>query len=324
MHRRSLCAAAAGLVSLSWQSLAVAQLSDKRPISIVVPFAPGGGSDILARVIGPYLAEALGVPFVVENRPGGGGTVAAAQIGRLKGDARSLLLTDMGFTANASVYAQPGYDPTADFEPVGAFASVASILIVRADAPYKNLQDLIAAGRARPNALNMASGGAGGTAHLLGTVFANEARFVATHVPYRGMAPAVTDVLSGQVDFIVATAPTALPNVQAGRARALAVTGEARLPSLEQTPTFSEQGLKNIDGDNVYGLVAPAKTDSALLRQIHDALKGIVQKPEVRTRFATVAAMPFSLPSSAAFGSFLSKEVARWKQVVKDNKITSA
>ncbi len=322
MNRRNAVVAGIGVVG-GLLGLPLMAQDDSRPITLVVPFAPGGGSDVIARAIAPNLSEAMKVPVVVENRPGAGGTIATTQVAKAKADGKTLLIADMGFSANSSIYPKAGYDPVKDFVAIAAIASVASVLVVKDSSPYRTLQDLIEAGKSNPGKLTMASGGAGGTAHLIGSLFANQAKFSVTHVPYRGIGPAMTDVLAGHVEFLVATLPSAQSSLEAGRIKGLAITGKNRLESLPKIPTFSELGYREVIGDNVYGIVAPANTDPRLVQKLNQALTAITQKTEVKARMFALAVQPFSFPSPELYAAFLDADSRRWRKVVKENNIVA-
>jgi tripartite-type tricarboxylate transporter receptor subunit TctC len=322
MRRREMLKTSVAAAVAAWARTSNAQIfSDTRPLTIVVPFAPGGGSDIMARALSVQLGAALGVSVIVENRPGASGVVATRYVKASVADCKTLLIADMGFSANTSLYQNAGY-VAADFAPVAAVASVSSVLVVGKNSRFKTVADLVEQGRAKPGSLNMASGGSGGTAHLIGYMFANQAHFQPTHVPYRGMGPAMTDVLGGQVDFLVATAPTAIPNVRAGGARALAVTSAKRLAALPDVPTFAEAGYPGVLADDVYGLVAPAKCNQETIARLNTAINAIVETSTYKARLAGLYAQAFEFPSCASYGAFLHAEVNRWKQVIVANGIT--
>jgi tripartite-type tricarboxylate transporter receptor subunit TctC len=295
--------------------------ADGRPVTIIVPFTPGGGSDIVARVISYPLADALKVPVVVENRPGAGGVLAARDVKAMPADGHSLLIADMGFSAGASLDRQAKYDPRHDFEPIASAASVSSVLTVKHGSPYGSLSELVAAAKQHPGALNMASGGIGGTAHLIGAMFAAQAGFEPTHIPYRGMAPAMTDVMTGQADFMVATAPVALPYIQGDKVAALAVASTKRIGLLPEIATFGEQGYPGVVADNVYGFVAPRGLPDAVATTLHREITAIVRTEAFASRLAPLAATPLPMDTPQAYGAFLEEDFAKWREVIERNNI---
>jgi tripartite-type tricarboxylate transporter receptor subunit TctC len=321
-RRGLLLSAAAGLPALACLRPASARLFEEGGVvTIVVPFAPGGGSDILARLLSPPLAEALKVPIVIENRPGAGGVIAARHVKAMRPDGTTLLFVDMGFSAGASLDRQARYDPTQDFEPIASVASVSSILTVKQGSPYGSLAELVAAAKQRLRALNMASGGTGGTAHLIGAMFADQAGFEPTHVPYRGMSPAMTGVIAGQTDFIIATAPVALPFIHDKRATALAVASEKPVALLPEVKTFGQEGYPGVVAENVYGLVATAGLPASVAAILHREISAIVRTDAFADRLAPLAATVLPMDSSQAYGAFLAADFAKWREVIQRNNI---
>jgi tripartite-type tricarboxylate transporter receptor subunit TctC len=299
----------------------VASAADGRPVTIIVPFAPGGGSDVIARILSFPLADALKVPVVVENRPGAGGLLAVRDVKAMPPDGKTLLIADLGFSAGASLYRQAKYHPTQDFQAVASVASVASILTVKQDSPFRSLAELIAAAKQRPGAVTMASGGIGGSAHLIGAMFAAQAGFMPTHVPYRGMAPAMTDVIAGQTDFIVATAPTALPYVRNNQAAALAVASAERISLLPELGTFAEQGFPGVVADDVYGIVAPTGLSAEITTILHREITTLVRADSFKTHLAPLAATPLPMDAPQAYAVFLQEDYAKWRKVIERNNI---
>ena len=295
--------------------------ADGRVVTIVVPFAAGGGSDIVARMIAPPLSEALKVPVVIENRPGAGSVLAARYVKGMRPDGTTLLFVDMGFSAGASLDKQARYHPIKDFEAIASAASVSSILTVKQASAYRSLADLVAAAKKRSGAMSMASGGIGGTAHLIGAMFAEQAGFEPTHVPYRGMGPAMTDVLSGQTDFLIATAPVALPYIRDSRVAGLAVASAERLDLLPQISTFGQQGYPGIVADNVYGFVAPAGVPAPVTAILHREITAIVRSEAFADRLAPLAARPLPMGTPQAYGAFLEGDFTKWREVIQRNNV---
>jgi tripartite-type tricarboxylate transporter receptor subunit TctC len=324
LSRRSFllsASAVAGFQAASFCAAAAQPFADGKPITLVVPFAAGGGSDILARIVAQPLSDVLKAPVVIENRPGAGGILATRLVKDARPDGTTLLLVDMGFSAGASLDRQARYHPTQDFEPIASIASVSSILTVKKGSIYASLADLVTAAKQRPGALNMASGGTGGTAHLIGAMFAEQAGFTPTHIPYRGMNPAMTDVLAGQTDFLIATAPVALPYLRDGRITALAVASEKPIELLPDLKTFAQQGYPGVIADNVYGLVAPAGLPNSLRTILHREVSAIVQTDAFANRLAPLAATPRPTDTPQAYTAFLESDFAKWREVIQRNNI---
>jgi tripartite-type tricarboxylate transporter receptor subunit TctC len=324
LSRRALFLSAAARLSLAASSRAAQAhpFDDVRVVTIVVPFAAGGGSDILARLLSQPLAEALKIPVVIENRPGAGGAIAARQVKATRADGSTLLFVDMGFSAGATLDRQARYHPTRDFEAIASVASVSSILTVKKGSRYGSVAELVGAAKQRPGALNMASGGTGGVAHLIGAMFANQAGFEPTHVPYRGMSPAMTDVIAGQTDFIIATAPVALPFIREERATALAVASEKPIELFPDVKTFGQQGYPGVVGDNVYGLVAPSGLPEPVVALLHREISAIVRTEAFADRLAPLAATALPMDSPHVYGDFLEADFAKWREVIQRNNIT--
>jgi tripartite-type tricarboxylate transporter receptor subunit TctC len=314
-----LCAALCALAAVS--TVATAETFPTKPIHIVVPFAPGGGSDAVARALSNKLAQALGQSVVVENKPGAGGLLATAFVASSPADGYTLLLVDTSFAANISLYAKPGYG-LGDFAPVALVASVPSFVVVGQHVPAKSIADLVALAKAKPGALNMASGGAGGMSHLIAARFAGATGVTWTHVPYRGVGPAMMDVIGGQADVLFSTAPAVIPHLKSGRVRALAVTSATRSPLAPEVPTLAELGMPTLTGDNWYGIVAPAKTDPAVVRKLLDNLNAAVRSPEVRPLLIAQMVSPTTAPTSLEFETLLKRETEIWAKTVKSANIS--
>jgi tripartite-type tricarboxylate transporter receptor subunit TctC len=323
INRRALLLSAAVSFPLAVaRAASTAQpFTDGRPVTIIVPFAPGGGSDVIARLLSFPLAEALKVPVVVENRPGAGGLLAVRDVKGMPPDGNALLIADLGFSAGASLYRQAKYQPTRDFQPVAAVASVASFLTVKQGSAYGQLAELVAAAKQRPGAVTMASGGIGGSAHLIGAMFAAQAGFIPTHVPYRGIAPAMTDVIAGQTDFMIATAPAALAYVQSKQAVALAVASAARINLLPEVGTFGEQGFPGVVADDVYGIVAPIGLSAEVTALLHREITAIVRTETFVSRLAPLAATPLPMDTPQAYAAFLKDDFEKWRDVIERNNI---
>lgn len=303
-------------------STALAQTYPDRPIHLVVPFPPGGGSDAIARAISTKLGETLGQTVVVDNRPGAGGVLASQFVAAAPGDGYTLLLADTPFVTNLSVYSRPGYS-LSSFAPIGLVAAVPSFLVVGQRVPASSVTELIALAKSKPNQLNMASGGAGGIAHLVGARFAAATGISWTHVPYRGMGPAMLDVVGGQADVMFASAPTVLPQMKSGRIKILAATSSKRSAFLPEVPTLGELGYRGLTFDNWYGIAAPAKTSDAIRRKLLDSLNAAVRSPEVRAALRAQMSDPLTSATSQEFANFMSAQATTWSIVVKAAQITA-
>jgi tripartite-type tricarboxylate transporter receptor subunit TctC len=292
-----------------------------KTLRLIVPFPPGGSTDILARAIGAKLGPALGQTVVIDNKPGAGGSTGAAEAARAEPDGNTLLMGHIGTLAvNPALYAKLPYDPLKSFVPVAWVARVPNVLVVHANSPIKTLADLVAKARAQPGKLTYSSGGNGSAAHISFEVLKLKANFFMLHIPYRGTAPSVTDLLGGQVDATFTGAPAVLPHVRNGRLRALAVSSPQRLPMLPDVPTVAESGFPGFDADQWYGLVAPAGTPAAVVTRLNAEINKALQTPAVAQQLASEGAIP--TPSAPkAFGDLIASEIPRWADVVKAGNV---
>jgi tripartite-type tricarboxylate transporter receptor subunit TctC len=318
MNRRlplglALCAPAA----LALPAAAWAQAYPARPVTVVVPFAVGGGSDNIARLITTKLAERTGKTFVVENRGGAGTNIGNEAVARAAPDGYTVLLGQFTLAVNPHLYAGLKYSVDKDFAPVVHIADAATLLIVPASSPVKDVPGLIAAAKARPGALNFGSGGAGTPVHLAGELFKLQTRTDLLHVPYKGSAPAMSDLIGGQIEMMFDTATSALPHVKGGKVRALAVAAARRLPELPNVPTFAEQGLKDFEVPGWYALLAPAATPAAALQWLNAEVNAVLKDPAVAARLQAIGAAPVG-GTPAQLREFMSAQSARWGKVIKD------
>ncbi|WP_119153924.1 Bug family tripartite tricarboxylate transporter substrate binding protein [Caldimonas tepidiphila] len=309
------------LGAMAAAALPAARAQSGKPLRIVVPFPPGGSADILARAVGNKLGPALGQTVVIENKPGAGGSMGAAEAARAEADGNTLLMGHVGTLAvNPSIYPRLAYDPLKSFVPVAFVARVPNILVVNANSPVRTLADLVAKARAQPGRLTYSSGGNGSAAHITFEYLKLRAKFFMLHIPYRGTAPSVTDLLSGQVDATFTGAPVVLPHVRSGRLRALAVSSPQRLASLPEVPTVAESGFPGFDADQWYGFVAPAGTPAAAVARLNAEINKILQTPAVAEQLATEGAIP-TPTSPQAFGDLIAREIPRWAEVVKAGNV---
>ncbi|WP_372387353.1 Bug family tripartite tricarboxylate transporter substrate binding protein [Xanthomonas axonopodis] len=292
-----------------------------KAIRIVVPFPPGGGSDTLARLIGVELGKTLGQSVVVENKPGAAGMIATAYVASSAPDGYILLLADVPFTSNVAVYPNPLYKID-QFAPVATIANVPAIVVTNNKLPVDSMADLIAQSKKSPGALNMASGGAGSVAHLQGAQIAQAMGAEWTHIPYRGMGPAAMDVIAGQADLMVASAPTVVGHLKDKRLKALAVTTAKRSDLLPDTPTFAELGYPGLTTDNWFGLVVPAKTDPAIIKKLNEQVNAALAEPNVLESLAAQMATPLAI-TPEQFDKIIQRDTEKWADVVKATHITA-
>ena len=288
-----------------------------KPLRLIVPFTPGGSTDILARTLAPRLGTALGQTVVIDNKPGAGGSLGAAEAARAEPDGNTLLMGHIGTLAvNPALYPKLGYDPVKSFAPVAWVARVPNVLVVPASSPAKTFEEFIALAKSRPGRLTYSSGGNGSAAHIAFEYLKLKAGLFVTHVPYRGTAPSVNDLIAGQVDATFTGAPAVLPHVKSGRLRALAVSGRERIAALPDVPTVAESGLAGFEADQWYGLVAPAGTPAARVAQLNAEINKALALPEVARQIAVEGAVP-TPDTPAAFGALIARELPRWAEVVK-------
>jgi tripartite-type tricarboxylate transporter receptor subunit TctC len=292
-----------------------------RPIHLIVPFAPGGGNDTIARLVGDGLAKELGQPVVVDNRPGAGGIVGAEAAARAPADGYTLFLGGVGSHAiNPNLHANLPYDPIKDFAPISLVASAPLILVVHPSVPAHSVRELIALAKAQPGKLNYASNGNGSSSHLAAVMFASMTGVDMVHVPYKGLAPALTDLLSGQVQLMFSSVVAILPHVKAGKLRALAVSSRERLSLLPDLPTIAEAGVPGYQSSSWYGILAPAGTPPDVVAKLNAALVKVVGAPEVRSALAKEGADPAG-NSVEAFGAFIAAEKQRLGELIRHAKV---
>ena len=292
-----------------------------QPIKLVVPFPPAGGTDLVARLIAEKIQGGTGWTFVVDNRAGAGGNIGMDAVAKSKADGYTL---GMGQTANLAInptlYPKMPYDASKDFAPIGVVATQPVVLVVKADSPYKSLADLVAAAKAKPGKLALASAGSGTVGHLTGELFARQAGYQHIHVPYKGAGPAATDLLGGQVDYYWATPQAVVSFVKAGKLRALAVSSGKRLPILQDTPTVAESGYKGFETNDWKMLVAPAGTPADVVARLNAEVQKALAKPETIAKLQAEGSLPGTgSPQEAA--QLLKSEQQRWGAIVRDAKV---
>ena len=291
-----------------------------KPIKIISPFATGGIADTFSRVVGQGLSESLGQPVVVENKTGGGGNIGADFVAKAPADGYTLVMGNIGSHAvNPYLMKNMPYDPLKDFEPVAYVLDAEGLLVVNPTIPVKNVTELIAYVKARPGQVSYGSGGMGTTSHLAGELFKSLAKVDMTHIPYKGNAPAITDLIGGQTQVMFATMPTVLPYVKTDKLKALAVIGSSRASSLPDVPTVAET-LPGFDVSNWIGIFAPAGTPKPIISKLNAEIIKIMQQPTVQKRLETEGAK-FKPMTPEAFGAFQKNEALKWAKTIKDSGI---
>jgi tripartite-type tricarboxylate transporter receptor subunit TctC len=314
--RCALVALFAGLVG-SAGGVATAQDYPVKPIRMVVPFPPGGFSDVFARIIGGKMNESWGQQVIVDNRPGAGGNIGADIVAKSPPDGYSLVMGTIGTHAiNVTLFRKLPYDPIRDFAAVAFVVGADGLLVVHPSLPVKSTRELIALARSKPGALTYASAGAGTTSHLAGELFKSMTKTDITHIPYKGNVPAITDLLSGQTTMLFATLPTVLPQVQAGRLRPLAVLGATRSAALPEMPTLAEGGLKGFEVSNWTGVYAPAGTSAAIVGKLNAEIVRIMRLPEVQERLPKQG-LTFVPMTPQQYADFTRSERDKWGTLVK-------
>ena len=288
-----------------------------KPIRIVVPFAAGGPADITARTIGPRLTELLGQAIIVDNRAGANGIIGAENVIRSAPDGYTLLMSTASVTSiNMVTYAKPPYDTLRDLQPLSPVMTTASLIVIHPSMPVKTLKEFVALAKSRPNQIAFGSAGNGGILHLALEMLMGDAKIKVTHVPYKGAAPAVSDVIAGQIQGMFVDLPVISPYVKSGKVRAIAVASSKRSPYFPDVPTAKESGYANVEMTNHYALLAPAKTPRDIAARLHDAIVKTVNTPAVREKLTAVGADPLTL-SMDEFTSFLRADIEKWGRVVK-------
>ncbi|MFM2239142.1 MAG: hypothetical protein RJA69_516 [Pseudomonadota bacterium] len=292
-----------------------AQDFPSRPVKIVVPQTPGGASDALARIVGQKLSEKWQQPVVVENRPGAGGNVGMEFVAQAPADGYTLLMSYAGSHAiNAALYKKLPFDPERDFAPVATLATLPFVLVARPDAPFKTVREMAELGRRQP--LTFGSAGNGSVNHLLGVMFNAAAGSKLEHIPYRGAAPAMQDLMSGQISMVFTSLPSVASAIRSGTLRGIAVTSAQRSQTFAQIPTIAEAGYKDFDVSPWFGLFAPAKTPPAIVRRMNQDIQDILKNREVVEKFQGQGADPL-ITQPPEFAAILKSDLAKWSEVVK-------
>jgi tripartite-type tricarboxylate transporter receptor subunit TctC len=300
---------------------ALAQTYPAKPVRLVVPFPPSGGNDVFARLLAQKLAEAWKQQVLVENRPGAGGNVGTEFAARAAPDGYTLLLGHTGTLAiNPALYTKLGYDPQRDFAPIALLASAPLVLVVHPGSGFRLVGDIVTMARSKPGELNYASSGNGTGSHLSGELLQTLAGIKLTHVPYKGTSPAITDVLGGQVPMMFSVIPTALPQIRAGKLRAIAVTGARRMPQLPKVPTVAESGLPEFESTLAYGILAPRGTPEAVIEEIRTQIARIAATREWRERIEFEGAVPLE-GTPAEFAVLIRAQGEKWGKLIRASGI---
>jgi tripartite-type tricarboxylate transporter receptor subunit TctC len=322
--RQWIMSAAGAVVALLCGHTALAQGKfPERPITIVVPSAPGGSTDFTARLIAEPLSRALGQPVVVDNKAGASGNIGNQIVAKAKPDGYTLLLAYSGFqVGNPHLFKKTGWDPIKDFAPVSMLTRAPQVLATRANLPVNNVRELIAFAKANPDKLNYASSGNGSIQHIAAELFKQMTGTSITHVPYKGAGPAVQDLLGGQVDIFITTPASVVQHIKADKLKGLAVTSNTRLTSLPQVPTTREVDLKEFTLDSWFALYAPAGTPNEVVQLLNTEIAKILTSPELKKR-AEDAGTLIEHMGPAQLGDYTRKELAYWGRVIQDAKITA-
>lgn len=305
------------LVLAGATSGAFAQSYPAKPVRIIVPLAPGGGTDIIGRTIAQALSESLGQSFFVENRAGAGGNIGMEATAKAPSDGYTLLVASLGLAINPSLYRKAGFDPLKDFSLISLVTSGPFVLVVHPSIPATSVKQLVALVKSRPGDLNYASAGSGSGPHLSAELFKSITRVQMVHVPYKGGGPALIDVLSGQVSLMFPSMPAALSHIRAGKLRALAVTTERRSTAAPDIPTVSESGVPGYASDTWYGLLAPARTPREIVLALNSGIVKSVQTPDMRERLAKLGLEPVG-SSPEQFSAYLKAEMVKWAKVINE------
>lgn len=303
----TLCGGARALAASDYPS---------KPLRVVIPYPPGGPTDIVGRIVAATLADKLGQSVVIDNRPGASGMIGADAVAKAAPDGYVLLINVSGQLVNPALYANMSHDPLKDFRGITNLASTPIQLVISANSPVRSVADLIALVRSQPGRHNFASSSNGTPGHLAGEVFKAAAKLDVTHIPYKGSAPALTDVIGGQVTYMLDSMPSSISLVKGGKLRALAVTSDQRVAALPDVPTFAELGYPSVNLTTWYGMWAPAQTPPELVARIYQQVNAVLLRPDVRARLADAQAMPVG-DTPEHFDAYCRSEAQRYAEIVR-------
>ncbi len=309
-----------GLLALALlaASPACAQDYPNKPLRLVAPFSPGGATDVLARIVGQKLSERMGQPVVVENRVGAGGNIGAEQVAKAAPDGYTLLMGGVPHAIGASLYSKLGYDMVKDLTAVAEVASFPSVIVLHPSLPAKTVKELITLAKTRPGQLNFGSAGNGSPNHLALELFDTMSGVKMTHIPYKGAGQVVGDLLAGQLQLASMGLPVAIPHVQSGKLRAIALTGSTRSPLLPNIPTVAEAGLPGFDVTSWYGVFGPALLPREIVVKLNTEIASAITAPELTERLTALGAEP-ALKTPAAFAQYVRDEIVKWAKIVKES-----
>lgn len=322
LDRRRFVATGIALPMLCYGRLALADDYPSRPMTLIVPQAPGGGNDTIARIIAQKMTQSLGQQVIVENRPGAGGTLGTRQLARSTADGYAIAMGSTGtLTMAPTAIENAGYDPRRDFAPIGMIAKSAIVLVVGPSVKAQSVQELVAQAKKDPQTFTYGSGGVGTPNHLTAVMFADRAGITLTHIPFKGAGPAINDMLGGHVSMIFSSLPPTIGNIKAGTLRALGTCALRRAPMLPEVPTMEEAGFKGFEAEQRYGLIAPAGTPDPVLKKLNQALRAALDAEDVKERIAADGAVVNpSTPEEYAID--IDREEAKWAKVVQLAKAT--
>jgi len=317
---KSVSGALAALLLAACAAGAQAQAYPSKPIRFVVPYPPGGSNDVLTRITAQAMAPGLGQQIVIDNRGGAGGMIGADHVAKSAPDGYTIVNVQASFTANAALRQKMAYDPMGDFAYIGMMARGPLLAVVHPSLPVKNIRELIALAKAKPGQINYGSTGTGGHNHMATELFKRMANINIVHVPYKGVAPALTDLMGGHTQLVMTSLPSAMTSVQAGRLKALAVGSEKRSGFMPELPTIAESGVPGYMAEFWWGLAAPAKTPNDIINRLATELTKALQSPDLKQKFAGEGSEP-SVMSREQFTKFVNNEIVRWRKVAQDANI---
>jgi tripartite-type tricarboxylate transporter receptor subunit TctC len=320
MLRLARTSLVAVLVALPVQPAVAADAYPQKPIRLVVPFSPGGGTDLLARAVSDRLTEVLGVSVIIDNRAGAGSTIGTAMVARAAPDGYTYLFTSASYTFAPNFYRDLPYDPIKDFKPITMFGSLPNVLVVHPSMPVKSVKELLALARKRPGEIHYGSAGRGSNVHLTTELFLYMAGIKMTQVPYKGMGPAQIGVVSGEVQVLLPAFQSIYPFVKSGQVRALALTTKQRSPLLPDLPTIDESGVPGYDKSAWFGLFAPVAVPGPIVSRMYQAVAKVLTDPEIVKRLAAEGAVARGQPP-AEFDAFVRAELASWAKLIREMKL---